>query len=121
VVDALSRTTHADIHELATMSVAHPTWLQEIQTAYVSDPKSSQLLQELAIQTPYGQYSLKDGLIYYKSRIWIGNAPSLQTKILNAFPSSPVGGHSGIEATYIRIKRPFAWHNLKNFVQSFVS
>jgi hypothetical protein len=44
VADALSRTTHADIHELAAMSVAHPTWLQEIQTAYVSYPKSSQLL-----------------------------------------------------------------------------
>ena len=80
------------------MSVAHPNWLQEIQAAYVSDPKSSHLLQELAIQSPSGQYNLKDGLIYYKSRIWIGNATSLQNKILHAFHSSPVGGHSGNEA-----------------------
>lgn len=40
VVDALSRTTHADIHDLAAVSIIQPTWLLDLQTAYSSDSKA---------------------------------------------------------------------------------
>lgn len=120
VADALSRSTHAEIHELTALSVAQPIWLQEVQDAYALDPKASQLLQELVVQSLSGHYSLKDGLIYYKSRIWFSNTAALHIKILQAFHSSPLGGHSRIEATYARVKKLFAWHNLKNSVHDFI-
>jgi len=49
VVDALSRTSHADICELKFVSIIQPTWLQDLQLAYQQDPKSQQLLQELVV------------------------------------------------------------------------
>lgn len=78
MADALSRTAHADIQELAVVSVVQPTWLLDLQTAYSTNPKSSQLLQELTIKSPSGHYSLKDGIIYYKSRVWVGSSAEIQ-------------------------------------------
>lgn len=156
MVDALSRTTLADIYELKSISPIQPTWLQDLQQAYQHDPKSKQLLQQLAVHPPSGHFHLassllhpsctcisvpaftlliqknrwggfpplspkKKGIIYFKSRIWVGNAVEIQTKILTALHSSPLGGHSGMEATYNRIKSLFAWPNMRQTFQTFVS
>lgn len=56
----------------------------------------------------------------YKGRIWVGTDTNLQHKIIDAFHASPVGGHSGVPATYQRIKRLFAWTGMKSAVQHFV-
>ena len=104
VANALSRTSHADIEELVAVSVIQPTWLADLQASYAQDPKSYQLLQELAVKSPSGHFSLKEGIIYYKTRIWVGTSQSIQQQILQALHSSPAGGHSGIEATYHRVK-----------------
>lgn len=121
VADALSRTSHASDLELSAVSVATSPWVQALQAAYLQDPESSKLLQELAVQSPSGHYSLVKGLIYFKSRIWIGNAPALQQQILFALHASAVGGHSGYEPTYYRVKRLFAWHHLKQTVKEYVA
>lgn len=47
--------------------------------------------------------------------------PTAQNSILQALHSSPVGGHSGMQVTYIRVKNLFAWPGLKKMVQSFVA
>jgi len=44
VADALSRIAHADIEELAAVSMIQPTWLADLQASYAQDPKSYQLL-----------------------------------------------------------------------------
>ena len=75
---SLSRIIHADIHDLAAISVAQSTWLNDLNSAYLQDPKSAQLLQELIVHSPSGPFKLTDGLIYYQSRIWIGAAPTIQ-------------------------------------------
>jgi hypothetical protein len=63
---------------------------------------------------------LKQGLIYKENLLWVGSNSGLQTKIISAFHSSPIGGHSGIQATYQRIKKIFTWPGLKGAVESFV-
>jgi transposase InsO family protein len=65
------------------------------------------------------EFSLVDSLLKYKNRIWVGNDHQLQLKILTAFHSSAVGGHSGISVTYHRVKKLFAWKGLKSAVQEF--
>lgn len=60
------------------------------------------------------------GIIRYKNGIYIGKGSDLRTKVLEALQSSALGGHSGIAATYQRIKRLFYWPGLKSFVESFV-
>lgn len=118
--DALSRVNHSS-SELAAISSPQPLWLQDIQNAYTEDEGSTKLLAELSISSPVGRYTLRQGLIYYKDRIWIGHSKSLQDKILLALHSSAIGGHSGYEATYMRTKKLFAWPKMKQAIRDFVA
>lgn len=60
-------------------------------------------------------------MISYTQRIWLAHNEEAQRHILQALHASPVGGHSGIHATYMRIKRLFAWPGLKKQVQEYVN
>jgi hypothetical protein len=85
------------------------------------DLVSSKLLQELSINPTSGQYTLSQGIIYYKSRVWLGNAIEIQQQVLFALHASAVGGHLGYEATYHRVKKLFAWPQLKQAVKDYVA
>jgi hypothetical protein len=54
--------------------------------------------------------------------IWIGNNSALKTRLINAFHSTALGGggHSGVQATYFRLKKLFKWKGLKVDVEDFV-
>lgn len=121
VADALSRTTHADTVEFQAISVLTSPWLQQLQTAYLANPASSKLLQELSVNSNSGHYTFSQGIIYYKSRVWVGNAIAIQRQVLTALHASAVGRHSGYEATYHRVKKLFAWPQLKQAVKDFVT
>lgn len=117
--DALSRV--ARNFELQALSTCHPTWLQEVVNSYASDAKAQELLNQLAISSPNETgFSLEGGLIRKKGRIWIGDNVALQTKIIHALHNFAVGGHSGTQATYHRIKKSFYWTGLKAAITSFV-
>jgi hypothetical protein len=84
-------------------------------------PDAQQRLVALALHSPdENGYSLQQGIIRFQGRIWLGANSALQTKLINAFHSSAVGGHSGVHATYQHLKRLFAWHGLKAQVTDFV-
>jgi hypothetical protein len=119
VADALSRMPPQS--HLSALSVASPIWLQEVLNSYAVDTQAQKLLVELAVHSPNDQgYSLTDGLIRHHGRIWIGANLGLQTKLITAFHSSPIGGHSGTMATYHRLKKLFSWVGLKTAVFNFV-
>jgi hypothetical protein len=63
---------------------------------------------------------LDNGLINYKHHVWIGDNSALRTKLIAALHSSHIGGHSGINATYYKLKRLFHWKGLKQDVEAFV-
>lgn len=121
VTDALSRASHQDTLCTAAVSVVQPVWVTKLQDAYISDPQLTELFQTLSLSSPQGHFSLQNGLIRYKNRIWLGSLDQLQHKILSALHTSPMGGHSGAEATYNRVKKFFAWPKLKQSFATFVS
>jgi hypothetical protein len=92
-----------------------------LKEGYDDDPTAKQLLTELAI-SPDNQkgYSLQDGVIRYHGRVWVGNNTTAQQHILIALHDSGLGGHSGIAATYARVRHLFAWPGLKQRVTQFV-
>jgi hypothetical protein len=115
--DSLSRIGHV-FHAI---SVVQPTWMQEVVNSYVVDPTAQQLLRELAVSGHNAQgYTMQDGLIYFHGKVWVGANVGLQTKIITAFHSSALGGHSGIQVTYQRLKNLFAWEGMKVAVEEFV-
>lgn len=117
--DALSRVGH--LMALQAASAVQPAWIQEVLNSYTTDIQAQQLKQRLAIHSPDEQgYSLDKGLIWHKGKIWIGNNSTLQTKLIAACHSSALGGHSGIAASYSRLKKYFAWKGIKQDVENFV-
>jgi hypothetical protein len=117
--DALSRREHDD--ELCSISTIQPRWLEIIAEGYAKDPHTSQLLTELALQSPNDQgFSLHNGIIHFQGKIWLGNHKEAHQAILAALHNSAIGGHSGIAATYQKIKNLFAWTGMKQDVQTFV-
>jgi hypothetical protein len=102
VVDALSRAGfHFSINAITTVV---PIWIQEVVSSYHIDSQVVSLLQELPVSSPNGQgYSLSNGVMRYKNKIWVGQNSALQTKLISSFHSSAMGGHSGIQTTYKRL------------------
>lgn len=119
VADALSRVGHPLTTHI--VAKAHPLWLQEVQNSYSVDCEAQQLLQKLALSPELvDEYNLKEGIITKEGRIWIGASATLKTRIISSFHASAVGGHSGIQATYQRVKKLFCWQGLKQDVTSFI-
>ncbi|KAM0887617.1 hypothetical protein ACQ4PT_028880 [Festuca glaucescens] len=118
--DSLSRV--GLLMTIQTCATVQPAWLQEVINTYATDQDAQRRLTELALHSPdeHG-YSLKDGLIRYQDRVWLGRNSALQTKLISAFHASAIGGHSGAQATYQRLKRLFAWTGMKGAVTDFVS
>lgn len=118
--DALSRLP--SVSELTAISSVVPDWIQEIITGYANDADALSKLQTLCISAnAVPDFTLKEGVLYFKGRMWIGTNSAVQQKILANLHSSPVGGHSGITVTYQRVKSLFAWPNLRTTVVQFVN
>ena len=100
--DALSRVAH--LFAMQAVSSVQPAWVQEVINSYATDPHAQQLLQKLAVSSPDDNgYSLQNGLIRQQEKVWIGSNSALQTKLIAAFHSSALGGHSGVAATYYKL------------------
>jgi len=56
----------------------------------------------------------------FKGRICIGAKGELRQAILKELHDSSLGGHSGINATYLRVKRMFYWQKMREEVYQFV-
>jgi hypothetical protein len=118
--DALSRKNPASSQALA-ISTVQPAWLTSVQASYVDDPQAQQLLQQLAVDPSSIQhYTLRQGILRYQGRIWVGRDTTLQNQIVSAFHDSPQGGHSGFPVTYRRLSSLFKWPRLKSMVREFV-
>ena len=92
------------------MSVCQPAWLLEVLQSYDSDPMTQELLAKLSdnsVSPPH--YTLQDGLIGYKGRIWVESDAALCLKFLQAMHASAVGEYSGVPITYRRLKQHFYW------------
>jgi hypothetical protein len=117
--DALSRV--GQLFQLQAISEIHPIWLQDVLNSYVTDAVAQAKLHALAVHSPDAQgFELHQGLIKVHCKIWVGANSALQTKLINAFHSSAIGGHSGVLPTYKRLKRLFSWSGMKTSVDDFV-
>jgi hypothetical protein len=104
VADALSQRPTADCH-LTALSVCQPSWTTEIVAGYVQDSTTQDILSKVIVsRESVPQFELKDGLLRFKGRIWIGDNSSLQLRIMSALHCAPAGGHSGFPVTYRHIK-----------------
>lgn len=118
VADALSRRGE---EECVAITVSTPRWMELVVEEYHNHPQTKQLLASLCLN-PEGEdgFQLVNGVIQFHGKIWLGHHPEAQQSVLLALHNSGVGGHSGITATYHRIKGLFAWPGLRKVVQTYV-
>ena len=87
----------------------------------MDDADTKKLWAELSVSgTNKDGFSLEKGVIKRQGRIWVGGNALAQQHITQALHDSGIGGHSGVLATYQRIKKLFAWPHLKQTVETFV-
>lgn len=99
VADALSRRQHAEV--LLAISSPSYDWLATLQEWYSADPEASALLSQLVIDgNSRPPFTLQQGVIRYKNRIWLGSNSSLQHQVIAALHDSPIGGHSVAPMTF---------------------
>lgn len=60
-------------------------------------------------------------MLYFKSRLVVGNDVQFILKLIHEHHASPVGGHSGGERTYQRLKQAIFWKGMKQVVLQYVA
>lgn len=63
---------------------------------------------------------VEGGLLKHKGRLVIGSHGELREKLINEFHNTALGGHSGVQVTYHRLKALFYWKGMKKEVKQFV-
>ena len=114
VADALSRIPTV---EILAVSFSDPKWTVELRKFYVT-AEGKHLVQRCLSNS--SGFTLKDGLLFHSSKLFIPFQPALRSLLLQEFHNSPTGGHSGIRATINRLASTFAWPKLKSEVTSFI-
>lgn len=85
-----------------------PAWASTVETSYTNDDHCKSLLEKLTVSANAAPpYTLHSGILRYKGRIYVGSDAVLKHQIIDSLHNSPIGGHSGIVATYQRVKKLF--------------
>lgn len=82
---------------------------------YANDPQATQLLA-----APAKDYTMTDGIIRIRGRIWLGTNKLAQQHVLQVVHNSTIGGHSGVQAPHYRIRNLFSWPGMKADILKFV-
>lgn len=78
VADALSRRPHL-LDTCNAISSVLPQWCDEVVAGYAADPQAQSIIAQLAVSpAAVPNFSLHQGLLRYKGRIWLGNNQPLQ-------------------------------------------
>jgi hypothetical protein len=103
------------------VTACQPQRLLDVLSSYEQDVATQAMLAKLAIdEGSVPHFTLHQGLLQYKGRIWVGSSIALQLKLMSACHNSALGGHSGFPVTYRRMKSLFAWKGMKSSVAEFV-
>lgn len=90
-------------------------------SSYAKDPVAADMITKLSLHPDsVPNFTQTRGVLCHKHRIWQGSDSSLHRQVIEAMHSSALGGHSGIPATYHRLKQYFSWPGMKASVQAFV-
>ena len=95
--------------------------MTEIAANWKTDPHIQQLLTELqANPASHSKYTWDGQCLKRKGKLVVGDNEEIKQKIFKWLHDSSQGGHSGIEATYQKIKSCFFWKGMKKATTAYV-
>lgn len=108
-------------NSLFLISFPNPTWIEELKASYQVDAEVQQILQSIVGSSEAtGKFSLQNGLLLYKGKIYLGRNCSLKSKVLSLAHDSPLGGHSSYLKTFHRAKRDWFWWGMKQDLKDYI-
>ncbi|GJZ44771.1 ty3-gypsy retrotransposon protein [Tanacetum coccineum] len=120
--DALSRLPTGTFHALSVLSKPVLTILEGLRHFYKLNKDANTLLTSITHKpSEHVHYTVIDGLIMFKNRIFVPIDSGFQPLLLNEFHSSPIGGHAGIQRTLARVCSQFYWPGMRQSVTNFVN
>ena len=124
VADALSRVGKLTISAISMVALSEDV-IQLLKTSISTDSYFSdkvQLFQESEnsqVHLELLDYTLKDGLLYYKGRICIPRGP-LRVSIITDNHDSNISGHLGFDKTYEAISRYCFWPRMSIDIKRYI-
>ena len=70
---------------------------------------------------PIKNFRSKEGLVYFKGRIYAPANKGLRDTILRQYHDAPASGHQGIEKTIERLRRTYFWPGMTKAVKEYVT
>jgi hypothetical protein len=95
VADALFRKPTPQ-YNCCALSSTQPQWLDVVVESYEYDAYTKDIIAKAIVQaTTISDFSWSNGLLRYKSRIWMGDDSNLKLSLIETFHSSAMGGGGG--------------------------
>ncbi|KAH9775894.1 hypothetical protein KPL71_006537 [Citrus sinensis] len=102
--------SHSSFELLATLTIDNSTLLEMID-----------LHQQFAAGSLSRDYSLHNGVFFYRNRYYMSPSSSLKAVLLAEFHSTTLAGHVGIKRTLVRLASNFFWPKMRMDVERFVA
>ncbi|KAJ0816356.1 putative nucleotidyltransferase, Ribonuclease H [Helianthus annuus] len=119
VADALSRVQGMTLFEIS-ISAVDPVLWPRIQEAWQKDSITKDLIDKLQQGIVIKNRTWDGKMLKRKNKLLIADDKELRKDIITLYHSSPMGGHSGVIPTNIKIKELFYWKGCAKDVQRFV-
>lgn len=98
---------------LAIILVLEFDMLDELNLSYLIDSKLYALLRRTKNNELSSKYILRNGLLYYKHKLYVSNNNKLKIKLLELLHNNSIRGHLGYDKALHRVRNEFFWPNLK--------
>lgn len=118
VVDALSKKFEKYTPSLLALSSPMLDMFSTLKSFYKTDTVGQNLLTMASQKSE--EYSVSQGLLYYKNRVYIPDIESLHLSILKEYHHTLEGGHSRVKATLARLRSSFCWLGVYLAVKNMV-
>lgn len=117
--DALSRVTGQQLMSML-VSYLDTDLMALIQQGWEHDATLQTLIQQLKDGHIQNKYCWENGELRRKGRLVVGADENLRNKIVALMHDSPLGGHSGVQATLKRLKSMFFWKHMQRDVRNYI-
>ena len=107
VADALSRRDEVpEEGTLVAISSQIPQWVEAVREAQQSTTEVPEIIQKVQDGEAVGPWLMKDGLLFFKDRLYLTRDCTLVQEVVNQFHSST---HEGFHKTFQCIRANFYW------------
>lgn len=103
-------------------SQPHPVFCKVVRWEYINHPETKQLRGKvLAYHGAHPNYSVCDGILFFKGKVWLPTSLVLHPLLLVEFHITPMGGYAEIQRTLARISTVFYWSGIAKMVSEYVA